>query len=211
LKDSDDPNETPYMATTVGFPLYKGSYGVSMTPKGQPPPGFYHNQGDQFIHYPIKATHEDEMKQAQYVQTIMGPNPLVIGLRDNTNKVYSTPLYTAPIYHFNSKLVYMVQELEVLKTDVEECNCMDHMLHHLHNPSLTIEVHQFCVLTNELNHMEEVLVSNKEQWGHLAAAKLGAIRRLEMADANKRINANNQGFVDDALRINEAILHGRKG
>ncbi len=32
-----------------------------------------------------------------------------------------------------------------------------------------------------------------------------------MADANERINANNQGFVDDALRINEAILHGCKG
>jgi len=26
LKDSDDPDETPYMATTSGYPLYKGSY-----------------------------------------------------------------------------------------------------------------------------------------------------------------------------------------
>ncbi len=26
LKDSDDPDETPYVATTTGFPLYKGSY-----------------------------------------------------------------------------------------------------------------------------------------------------------------------------------------
>jgi len=26
LKDSDDPNETPYATTTMGFPLYKGSY-----------------------------------------------------------------------------------------------------------------------------------------------------------------------------------------
>ncbi len=26
LKDSNDPNETPYAATTTGFPLYKGSY-----------------------------------------------------------------------------------------------------------------------------------------------------------------------------------------
>ena len=53
LKDSDDPNETPYTATTTAYPLYKGSYGVSMSNMGQPPPGFYHNCGDQFIHYPI--------------------------------------------------------------------------------------------------------------------------------------------------------------
>ncbi len=26
LKDSDNPEETPYAATTEGFPLYKGSY-----------------------------------------------------------------------------------------------------------------------------------------------------------------------------------------
>jgi len=26
LKDSDDADETPYAATTTGFPLYKGSY-----------------------------------------------------------------------------------------------------------------------------------------------------------------------------------------
>jgi|SRR6266702_1745666 len=26
LKDSDDPDETPYAATTSGYPLYKGSY-----------------------------------------------------------------------------------------------------------------------------------------------------------------------------------------
>ncbi len=36
--------------------------------------------------------------------------------------------------------------------------------------------------------METVLVENEEAWGQLAAAKLGVIRQLEMADANGRIN-----------------------
>ncbi len=67
------------------------------------------------------------------------------------------------------------------------------------------------MITNELERMETVLVENEEAWGQLAAAKLGTIRRLEMADANGRINANNQGFIDDALRVNEGILRGRKG
>jgi len=53
LKDSDDPNETPYTATTSGYPLYKGSYGVSLSSVRQAPPGFHHNRGDQYIPYPI--------------------------------------------------------------------------------------------------------------------------------------------------------------
>ncbi len=67
------------------------------------------------------------------------------------------------------------------------------------------------MITDKLTRMENVLMENKEVWGQLAAAKLGVIRRLEMADVNKRINANNQGFVDDALRVNDGILRGRKG
>ncbi len=67
------------------------------------------------------------------------------------------------------------------------------------------------MLSAELGRMETVLVENEEAWGQLAAAKLGVIRRLEMADVNERINTNNQGFVDDALRLDGEILRGRKG
>jgi len=37
LKDSDNPDETPYAATTTGFPLYKGSYQVK---RNEVPLGF---------------------------------------------------------------------------------------------------------------------------------------------------------------------------
>ncbi len=50
----------------------------------------------------------------------MGPNPLVIGLQDDTDKVYSKPLYATPIYSFNGKPVYTIKELEVLKMDAKE-------------------------------------------------------------------------------------------
>ncbi|SRR6266702_1687435 len=53
LKDTDDPNETPYTATTSGYPLYKRSYGISSSTKGQAPLGFIHNRRDQYIPYPI--------------------------------------------------------------------------------------------------------------------------------------------------------------
>ncbi len=210
LKDTDDPNETPYTATTSGYPLYKGSYSISSSSKGQVPPGFVHNRGDQYIPYPIQGPHDNKVQQAQYVQTIMGPNPLIIGLRDNTNKVYSKPLYAMPIYSFKGKPVYTIQDLEVLKSNMEDQECWDCMIQHLGDPSLTVEVHRFHVLMDELDRMEEVLVANKDQWGHLAAAKLGAIRRLEMSDALGRIKAQDDRLVDDALcTAHEVQLHGR--
>ncbi len=120
LKDTDDPNETPYTTTTSGFPLYKGSYGVSSSLRGQAPPGFVHNHGDQYIPYPIRGPHDDKVQQAQYIQTIMGPNPLVVGLHDNSDKVYSKLLYATPIYSFGGKPVYTVQDLEILKSNTAD-------------------------------------------------------------------------------------------
>jgi len=80
LKDSDDPNETPYAAMTTGFPLYKGSYLQFTHEPEAAPMGFHHNHGDKFIRYPTTQPHSGETNQAQYTQVIMGPNPLVIGL-----------------------------------------------------------------------------------------------------------------------------------
>ncbi len=120
LKDTDNPNETPYTATTSSYPLYKGSYGILSSSKGKAPLGFVHNCGDQYISYPIQGLHSNKVQQAQYVQTIMGPNPLVIGLRNDTDKVYSKPLYATLIYNFDGKPVYTIQELEVLKSNTED-------------------------------------------------------------------------------------------
>jgi len=137
LKDSNNPNETPYPATTMGFPLYKGSY---CTHTNTVPLGFKWNDGDNFILFPIKEANIDT-RQAEYIQTILHPNPIVVGLCDDSNKVYSKLLYASPIYHYDGKLIYTAQELEVLKGDAEGKEQTDCMIHHLHDPSLTVEVH----------------------------------------------------------------------
>jgi len=115
IKDSDDPNETPYAATTTGFPLYKGSYQIK---RDEVPLGFKPNLGDDFILFPIRSP-EGDIKQAKYVQVILHPNPIVISLQDNSDKVYTKPLYAAPIFHYNGKPVYWAQQLEALKIGVE--------------------------------------------------------------------------------------------
>jgi len=76
LKDSDDPEETPYAATTTGYPLYKGSY---CTTSNTALPGFRCNEGDHFITFPIKGP-DGDVRQVEYVQVILHPNPIVIGL-----------------------------------------------------------------------------------------------------------------------------------
>ncbi len=209
-RDSDDPDETPYTLTTSGYPLYKKSY-MPAAMQRQDPIGFYPNRGNHYIDYPIRLPNERTTQQAHYTQAIMAPNPLVIALRKDSDKVFSKPLYASPVYAFDGKPTYTTEELDYLKVDAQGREFTDRLIDREGNLSLKAEVHQFRMVTSELERMEAVLVENEEAWGQLAAAKLGVIRRLEMADANKRINANNQGFVDDALHVNEGILRGRKG
>ncbi len=208
-RDSDDPNETPYSVTTEGFPLYKKSYMPAALTR-QTPIGFKPNRGVHYIDYPIRQPHKRASQQAHYTQAIMAPNPLVVALHKDTDKVYSKPLYVAPVYLYEGKPVYKTEELDYLKADAAGHEMMDRMIGCVGDLSLTAEVHRFRMVTAELERMEQVLIENEEVWGQLAAAKLGAIRRLEMADVIERINARNKGFIDNALRLNEGILCGRR-
>ncbi len=196
LKDSDDPEETLYAATTTGFPLYKGSY---VTCRGMTLPGFQCNDGDHYISFPIKGP-DGDVKQAEYVQVILHLNPIVVGLQNDSDKVYTKPLYATPIFRYDRKPMYKAQELEMLKKDAKGEEQMNHMICHLHNPSLTAEVHHYHVVSQEIEHLEEAMVASKDRWGKLATMQVKTIRRLEMADALMRIKEQDDGWVDDALR-----------
>ncbi len=73
------------------------------------------------------------------------------------------------------------------------------MIRRLNDPSLKAEVHQFCVMAQELERLEEAITENEDQWGELASMHCRTIRRLEMADGLLRIQDQNEGLVDDAL------------
>ncbi len=206
LKDSDDLEETPYTATTTCFPLYKGSY---RTHRNSVLLGFQRNDRDHFISFPIREVNGD-VKQAEYVQVILHPNPIIIGLRDDSDKVYTQPLYTAPIFHYNGKPVYRAQELEILKMEAEGKEQTDRMISRLLDPSLTVEIHRFRMMSQELGHLEEAIAESEDWWGELAAMQCKTIRRLEMADALARIKDTDEGLVDDVLRlVGESSQRGR--
>jgi len=196
--------------TTSGYPLYKRSYMPAVMQRCEPL-GFNTNSGAHYIDYPIRLPHETTTQQAHYTQAIMAPNPLVVALCTDTDKVFSKPLYAALVYKFEGKPVYPVASLDYLKADALGWEMTDWLIERTHDISLKAEVHHFRMVTAELDRMEQVLVENEDAWGQLAAAKLGVIRRLEMADTIECINVCNDRFVDDALRVNKEILRGRKG
>ncbi len=205
-KDTEDPRETPYATTTSGYPLYKGSY---TTTRLTTPPGFVRNNGDRYISFPITSP-DGVTKQAEYVEVVMHPNPFVIGLRDDSEKVYTTPLYAAPIFHYDGKPVYTGQDLEFLKMGAEGQEQTDRMLRRLNDPSLVAEVHRFCIMTQEITRLEEAIVEGEDRWGELAAMQCKTIRRLEMANALCRIKDQDDGLVDDVLRTaGESSQRGR--
>ena len=73
------------------------------------------------------------------------------------------------------------------------------MIHRLHDPSLTAEVHCFRMMAQELERLEEAIAEGEDRWGEIVAMQCKTIWRLEMADALLRIKDTDEGFVDDVL------------
>ncbi len=183
LKDTDDPNETPYVATTTGFPLYKGSYQIR---RNEVPPGFKPNLGNHFVSFPVTGP-DGITQQAEYVQVILHPNPIVIGLCNDSSKLFTKPLYATPTFHYDGKPMYRAEQLEKLKLGAEGQDQTDWMIHRLNDPSLMAKVHQYHVMAQELEQIEEAIVESEDRWGELAAMHCKTIRRLEMADVTPRL------------------------
>ena len=85
-------NNTPHAQTTEGDNMYQATVQVERT-HGPPinwhlnmPPGFHLNVDLQYIPCPIQV--HGVTWQAKYIQVIMGPNPMVLGVIDKLDLVY---------------------------------------------------------------------------------------------------------------------------
>ena len=67
---------------------------------------------------------------------------------------------------------------------------------HLKDPSLQAEVHRYRSVSGELDWLEQLLINLEAKWGKLAAQNLGAICRLEMANAMAQIEEVGWDEVD---------------
>ncbi len=147
--NSDDPTETPYTLTTNGYLLYKKTY-MPAALQRQDPIGFKPNRGVHYIDYAIRLPHEVTTQQANYTQAIMAPNPLVIVLRKDSDKVFSKPLYASLVYAFDGKPTYATGELDYLKMDAEGREFTDRLIDREGDLLLKAEVHRFQMITAEL-------------------------------------------------------------
>ncbi len=85
------------------------------------------------------------------------------------------------------------------------------MIHRLNDPSLMAEVHCFRVMAQELERLEAAIAEGEDRWGELMGMHCKMIRWLEMADTLLRIQEQDDGLVDDALRlVREDKQHGRR-
>ncbi len=135
------------------------------------------------------------------MQVILHPNPIVVGLHDDSDKVYTKPLYTAPIFHYDGKPVYRAEQLKKLKLGAEGQDQTDRMIRRLNDPSLEAKIHRFRVMAQELGRLEEAIAEGEDRWGKIASMHCRTIRQLEMADALAWIQDQDDGLIDDALRM----------
>ena len=56
-------------------------------------------------------------------------------------------------------------------------------------------------MAQELGRLEEAIAESEDRWGEIASMHCRTIRRLEMANALARIQDQDDGLVDDALRM----------
>jgi hypothetical protein len=151
LEPAVRPDDTPHLCATDGTPLYKGNvsnallhaYAHPAAPRrrarpDQPPPGFVHNRGDQYV--PFVTTHNNVRRQVDFVQTIFTANPLVIGIRTDTDLVFAKPLHATPEYVFGTRPIYVMEDLEVLDEGHERRAMIDREVAELHDVTVRAEI-----------------------------------------------------------------------
>ncbi len=140
-------NDTPHAQTTEGNNMYRATVQVGRT-HGDPvnwrlnaPPGFHLNAGLRYIPCPIRI--RGETRQAKYVQVIMGPNPMVLGVIDESDLVYPRPLYATPFLTFARHPIYPQEDLDVLTAKHADHATIDRCARDLGDESVIVEIHRF--------------------------------------------------------------------
>jgi hypothetical protein len=207
LEPAARPDDMPHLCATDGTPLYKGNvsnallhaYTHPAAPRrrarpDQPPPGFVHNRGDQYV--PFVTTHNNVRRQVDFVQTIFTADPLVLGIRTDTDFVFAKPLHATPEYVFGTRPIYVMEDLEVLDEGHAHRAMIDREVAELHDVTVRADIVRYRSLAADLGYLEGHLMELERQWGELSSKKLGCIRRLEMANILARLDTQRGHILD---------------
>jgi hypothetical protein len=111
LEPATLPDDTPHICATDGTLLFKGNvshvllhaYVHPSAPchharPDHAPPGFVHNHGNNYV--PFITTYNGVRQPVNFVQTILTPDPLVVGIHKDSDFVFAKPLHATPEYVF---------------------------------------------------------------------------------------------------------------
>jgi hypothetical protein len=131
-----------------------------------------------------------------FVQTILTPDPLVIGLRKDAGFVFAKPLHATPEYVFGERPIYVLEDLEILDEGHVWRTMIDREVAELHDVMVRAKVIRYRALTADLAYLEVRLMELERQWGEMSSKKLGCIRRLEMANVLARLVIQRGDILD---------------
>jgi hypothetical protein len=192
----------------VGRPIYRGGVNpdtdVAPYPAARlrylggnariPPHGYKHNRGEDFIHYPI-TTGRGGTAQATYVQVMMTPDPLVIALAEDSDKVYSKPLYAEPQVREAGKPHYLAEDMYAFVGGHANQHRVDRAVNELHDVSLKAELHRYRAYKAEAERMEQRLHALSQALGSVQGEVARSKFRLEMANTWDRITEKQEGWM----------------
>jgi len=79
----------------------------------------------------------------KYIQVILGPNPMVLRVIDESDLVYPQPLYTTPFLTFAQRPIYPQEDLDVLMAEHTDHATVDRCARDLGDKSVIVEIHRF--------------------------------------------------------------------
>ena len=101
---------------------------------------------------------------------------------------------------FSTHPHYPKEDLIIFDVGYDERRKIDTAIAHLKDPSVHAKLHRYWSMSSKLDQLEQLLINLEAKWGELAAQKLGAIRRLKMANMMVWIEEVNKDEVDMEVR-----------
>jgi hypothetical protein len=157
-------------------------------------PGFVQNRGNNYV--PFITTYNSVRQPVNFIQTILTPDPLVIGICKDSDFVFAKPLHATPEYLFGERPIYILEDLEVLDEGYAQCAMIDREVAELHDVTVCAEVTRYRALAADLAYLEGRLMELERQWGEVSSKKLGCICCLEMANILARLEVQCGAILD---------------
>jgi hypothetical protein len=158
------------------------------------PPGFVHNRGENYV--PFITTYNAVRQLVNFIQTILTPDPLVVGICTDSDFVFVKPLHTTPEYVFRARPIYLLEDLEVLDEGHTRRTMIDQEVAELCDVTVRAEIVRYRALAANLVYLEGRLMELEKQWGEMSSKKLGCIHRLEMANVLARLETQHGDILD---------------